>query len=67
MKLTLKQLVYAEPFSQESYDGLTLCRRPVSDTLPLQRIVLARDSRYPATAADVALTEIALQWYGSNH
>jgi DNA-binding transcriptional LysR family regulator len=56
-------LVYAEPSSQESYDGLALCRRPVSDPLPAQRIVLARDSRYPATAADAALSEIALNWY----
>ncbi len=59
-------LVYAEPFSEQSYDGLRLCRRPVSDTLPAQRIVLARDSRYPATAADAALTEIAVQWYRGN-
>jgi DNA-binding transcriptional LysR family regulator len=59
-------LVYAEPYCQESYDGLKLCRRPVSDSLPPQRIVLARDTRYPATAADAALTEIAVQWYSSN-
>jgi DNA-binding transcriptional LysR family regulator len=59
-------LVYAEPFSEQSYDGLALCRRPLSDTLPPQRIVLARDSRYPATAADAALTEIAVQWYRGN-
>jgi DNA-binding transcriptional LysR family regulator len=56
-------LVYAEPFGQESYDGLTLCRRPVSDSLPAHRIVLARDSRFPSTAADVALIEIATQWF----
>jgi DNA-binding transcriptional LysR family regulator len=56
-------LVYAEPFGQESYDGLTLCRRPVKDTLPTQRIVLARDSRYPATATNDAVTEIARQWF----
>jgi DNA-binding transcriptional LysR family regulator len=56
-------LVYAEPFGQESYDGLTLRRRPVKDTLPTQRIVLARDSRYPATAADDAVTAIARQWF----
>jgi DNA-binding transcriptional LysR family regulator len=56
-------LVYAEPSGQESYDGLRLCRRPISDVLPPQRIVLVRDSRYPATAADAALTEIALHWY----
>ena len=59
-------LVYAEPFCQVSYDGLTLCRRPISDALPRQRIVLARDSRYPATAADAALTEIALHLFSSN-
>ena len=56
-------LVYAEPFGLESYDGLTLCRRPVKDALPTQRIVLARDSRYPATAADGAVTEIAKRWF----
>jgi DNA-binding transcriptional LysR family regulator len=56
-------LVYAEPFGQESYDGLTLCRRPVKDTLPTQRIVLARDSRYPATRTNDAVTEIARQWF----
>jgi DNA-binding transcriptional LysR family regulator len=56
-------LVYSEPFGKESYDGLTLCRRPVSDALPAQRIVLARDSRFPSTAADVALIEIATQWF----
>jgi DNA-binding transcriptional LysR family regulator len=56
-------LVYAEPFGQESYDGLRLCRRPVKDTLPTQRIVLVRDSRYPATATNDAVTEIARQWF----
>jgi len=56
-------LVYSEPFGQESYDGLSLCRRPVRDALPSQRIVLARDSRYPATAADIAVSEIATQWF----
>jgi DNA-binding transcriptional LysR family regulator len=56
-------LVYAEPFGQESYDGLALCRRPVKDALPPQRIVLARDSRYPATAADDAVTDMARQWF----
>jgi DNA-binding transcriptional LysR family regulator len=56
-------LVYAEPFGQESYEGLPLCRRPVKDTLPTQRIVLARDSRYPATSADDAVTGIARQWF----
>jgi DNA-binding transcriptional LysR family regulator len=56
-------LVYAEPSGQESYDGLTLRRRPVKDTLPTQRIVLARDSRYPATAADDAVTDAAKQWF----
>ncbi len=59
-------LVYAEPFGQQSYDGLTLCRRAVKDTLPPQRIVLARDSRYPATAADDAVTEIARQWFAQH-
>jgi DNA-binding transcriptional LysR family regulator len=56
-------LVYAEPFGQESYDGLPLWRRPVKDALPTQRIVLARDSRYPATPADDAVTGIARQWF----
>jgi DNA-binding transcriptional LysR family regulator len=56
-------LVYAEPFGQESYDGLPLWRRPVKDALPTQRIVLARDSRYPATSADDAVTGIARQWF----
>jgi DNA-binding transcriptional LysR family regulator len=56
-------LVYAEPFGKESYDGLNLCRRPVKDALPAQRIVLARDSRYPPTAADEAVTGIARQWF----
>jgi DNA-binding transcriptional LysR family regulator len=56
-------LVYAEPFGQESYDGVTLCRRSVKDTLPTQRIVLARDSRYPATATSDAVTEIARHWF----
>src|SRR6202030_3158884 len=32
-------------------------------SLPTQRIVLARDSRYPATAADDAVTEIARHWF----
>ncbi len=56
-------LVYAEPYGHDSYDGLKLCRRPVKDTLPAQRIVLARDARYPATAANDAVTEIARQWF----
>ncbi len=59
-------LVYAEPFGQESYDGLRLCRRPVKDKLPTQRIVLARNSRYPATATNDALTEIARQWFAQH-
>lgn len=56
-------LVYAEPFTRESYDGLKLCRIAVRDELPMQRIVLARDSRYPAAAAMGAFTEIAQQWF----
>jgi DNA-binding transcriptional LysR family regulator len=56
-------LVYAEPFGQASYDGVALCRRPVKDPLPTQRIVLARDSRFPDTAANAALTEVAKQWF----
>ena len=53
----------AEPFGQASYDGAALCRRPVKDTLPRQRIVLARDSRFPDTAANIALTNVARLWF----
>ena len=56
-------LVYAEPVGQASYDGAALCRRPVKDTLPKQRIVLARDSRFPDTAANIALADVARQWF----
>jgi len=56
-------LVYAEPYGHDSYDGLRLCRRPVKDRLPIQRIVLARDARFLATAANDAVTEIARQWF----
>jgi hypothetical protein len=33
----------------------------ISDALPPQRIVLARDGRYPANAAEKAVTEVALR------
>jgi DNA-binding transcriptional LysR family regulator len=56
-------LVYAEPFGEASYDGVALCRRPVEDALPKQRIVLARDSRFPDTPANAALTAVARQWF----
>jgi DNA-binding transcriptional LysR family regulator len=56
-------LVYADPVGNESYDGLQLSRRAISDALPPQRIVLARDGQYPATAAEKAVTEVALQWF----
>lgn len=58
-------LVYADPFNNESYDGLLLCRREISDALPLQRIVLARDGQYSASAAHKAVTSVALEWFTS--
>jgi DNA-binding transcriptional LysR family regulator len=58
-------LVYAEPFGQASYDGVALCRRPVKDVLPQQRIVLARDARFPDTRANAALTDVARRWFSA--
>jgi DNA-binding transcriptional LysR family regulator len=58
-------LVYAAPFGQTSYDGVELCRRPIEDVLPTQRIVLARDARFPVSAAGEALTAVAKQWFSS--
>lgn len=56
-------LVYADPFNNESYDGLLLCRREISDALPAHRIVLARDGQYSATAAHKAVSTVALEWF----
>jgi DNA-binding transcriptional LysR family regulator len=58
-------VVYSQPWGDRCYDGSPLCRRPIRDELPSQRIVMARRSDDPATAAGDALIALAQQWFAA--
>lgn len=56
-------LTYTRPFGDHSYDGQPLVCRPIRESLPVQRIVLAHDQRYPLTPPAEAFKQQALTWF----
>ena len=56
-------VAYSRPFSDFSYDGRALARRPIRDSLPAQRILLAYPQRAPLSNAQKAFIEEARQWF----
>ncbi|MEI9986609.1 MAG: LysR substrate-binding domain-containing protein [Aliidongia sp.] len=58
-------VVYSQPWGDRCYDGSPLCRRPIRDELPTQRIIMARRGLYPPTAAGNALIAVAQHWFAT--
>ena len=56
-------LTYTRPFGDRSYDGQPLVCRPIKESLPAQRIVLAYDQRYLLTTPAEAFKAQALEWF----
>lgn len=56
-------LTYTRPFGDRSYDGQPLVCRPIKESLPVQRIVLAYDQRYPLTPLAEAFKAFAMGWF----
>ncbi|MER8916633.1 LysR family transcriptional regulator [Mesorhizobium sp. M0761] len=57
---------YTRPYGDRSYDGLPLVCKPLSDPLPMQRIILTHDTRQRLSKAALAFTEVAKEWFGSH-
>lgn len=59
-------IAYSRPFSDFSYDGQPLVRRPIADRLPMQRILLAHHHKKPLSASNLAFVEEARTWFAEN-
>lgn len=57
---------YTRPYGDRSYDGLPLVCKPLSDPLPMQRIILTHDTRQRLSKAALAFIEVAKEWF-ANH
>ncbi|TRC86993.1 LysR family transcriptional regulator [Mesorhizobium sp. WSM4303] len=57
---------YTRPYGDRSYDGLPLVCKPLSDPLPMQRIILTHDTRQRLSKAALALIEVAKEWFASH-
>ncbi|MET3520730.1 LysR family transcriptional regulator [Mesorhizobium abyssinicae] len=57
---------YTRPHGDLSYDGLPLVCKPLADPLPMQRIVLAHDTRQRLSKAALAFIEVAKAWFASH-
>jgi len=57
---------YTRPHGDRSYDGLPLVCKPISDPLPLQRIILAHDTRQRLSKAASAFAEEAKLWFSTH-
>jgi DNA-binding transcriptional LysR family regulator len=57
-------IAYSRPYSDFSYDGRPLVRKPIADALPLQRILLAHNHNKLLSAASLAFMEEAKTWFG---
>lgn len=57
---------YTRPYGDRSYDGLPLVCKPLSDPLPMQRIILTHDTRQRLSKAALAFIEVAKEWFASN-
>jgi DNA-binding transcriptional LysR family regulator len=57
---------YTRPYGDRSYDGLPLVCKPLSDALPMQRIILTFDTRQRLSKAAQAFIEVAKAWFASH-
>ncbi|MBZ9739148.1 MULTISPECIES: LysR family transcriptional regulator [unclassified Mesorhizobium] len=54
---------YTRPHGDRSYDGLPLVCTPLSDPLPMQRIILTHDTQQRVSKAALAFIEVAKDWF----
>lgn len=57
---------YTRPRGDRSYDGMPLVCKPLSDPLPMQRIILTHDTRQRASAAALAFIDRARAWFAAH-
>ena len=57
---------YTRPHGDRSYDGLPLVCKPLSDPLPMQRIILTFDTRQRLSKAAQAFIDVAKTWFASH-
>ncbi|WP_027058217.1 LysR family transcriptional regulator [Mesorhizobium loti] len=56
---------YTRPHGDRSYDGLPLICKPLSDPLPMQRIILTYDTHQRVSNAALAFVETAKTWFST--
>ncbi|MCQ8871321.1 LysR family transcriptional regulator [Mesorhizobium sp. LMG17149] len=56
---------YTRPHGDRSYDGLPLICKPLSDPLPMQRILLTYDTHQRVSNAALAFVEVAKDWFAT--
>jgi DNA-binding transcriptional LysR family regulator len=56
---------YTRPHGDRSYDGLPLICKPLSDPLPMQRIILTYDTQQRVSNAALAFVETAKDWFST--
>ncbi|MER9327173.1 LysR family transcriptional regulator [Mesorhizobium sp. M0488] len=56
---------YTRPHGDRSYDGLPLICKPLSDPLPMQRIILTHDTQQRVSNAALAFVEVAKDWFAT--
>jgi DNA-binding transcriptional LysR family regulator len=56
-------VVYTRPYGEHSYDGRRLVRRPIANSLPLQRILAAYPGRNRPSAAVTAFVKAATAFF----
>jgi DNA-binding transcriptional LysR family regulator len=56
---------YTRPHGDRSYDGLPLICKPLSDPLPMQRIILTYDTQLRVSNAALAFVETAKDWFST--
>lgn len=56
---------YTRPHGDRSYDGLPLICKPLSDPLPMQRIILTYDTHQRVSNAALAFVETAKDWFST--
>lgn len=59
-------VAYTRPYGDHSYDGQPLAIRPISDDLPLQRIMLSHDTRRPVSPMAMAFRDQAIAWFSEH-
>ena len=57
---------YTRPHGDRSYDGLPLICKPLSDPLPMQRIILTHDTRQRLSNAALAFIGVAKDWFSTH-